>query len=351
MQVVYNAEHHHHDPRQFVVNGRLQPNPEVPARVDVLLAAARLDGHEVGTPPDYGLAPAADVHTPEYLDFLQHAAARWRQGDEGFGEVVADVHPQGGRPAAYPSSVAGQAGRHMADTACPIGPGTWRALLGNVNCAAHAAQLVLDGAPCVYGLCRPGGHHAPADMAGGFCYLNESAIAAQRLRRRFSRVCVLDVDVHHGNGTQAIFYDRRDVLTVSLHADPVRFYPFFGGHADERGAGEGAGCNLNVPLPRGTGDDDYLRALDRALQRVRAFAPDALVVTLGLDAYAGDPLKGMAITTGGFAAMAERIGALGLPAVLVQAGGYLSDALGRNLAAFLAGFARGQDMPPQSRRR
>jgi acetoin utilization deacetylase AcuC-like enzyme len=342
MQVVYNPNHHHHNPRHFVVNGRVQPNPEVPARVDELLAAARSDGHDVARPPAYGLAPAADVHTPEYLDFLQHAAARWGRGDEGADEVVADVHPQGRWPTGNPADAAGQAGRHMADTACPIGPGTWRALRGNVDCVAHAAQLVLDGAPCAYALCRPGGHHASADTAGGFCYLNESAIAAQRLRRRVSRVCVLDIDVHHGNGTQAIFYDRHDVLTVSLHADPVRFYPFFAGTAEERGAGDGTGCNLNIPLPRGTGDAEYLRALDRALQRIRAFAPGALVVTLGLDAYEGDPLKGLAITTDGFAAIAERIGALGLPAVLVQAGGYLSQALGRNLAAFLASVARGQ---------
>ncbi|RDD62970.1 histone deacetylase family protein [Ferruginivarius sediminum] len=345
MQVVHNPEHRRHDPRHFVVNGRVQPNPEVAARVDALLSAAQEAGHEAMTPPDYGLGPAAAVHTPEYLQFLEHAAERWQRIEGASEEVVPNIHPQGRWRTGYPASVVGQAGRHMADTACPIGAGTWRALLGNINCTAHAAQLVMDGAPAAYALCRPGGHHAFADMAGGFCYLNDSAMAAQRLRRRFRRVCVLDVDVHHGNGTQAIFYRRRDVLTVSLHADPVRFYPFFWGHADERGEGEGTGCNLNVPLPRGTADADYLAALDRALTRVSAFAPGALVVTLGLDAYEGDQLKGLSLTTEGFAAMAARIGALRLPTVLVQAGGYLSEALGRNLASFLAGLERGQARP------
>ena len=175
-------------------------------------------------------------------------------------------------------------------------------------------------------------------MAGGFCYLNNSAIAAQELRSQHGRVAIIDVDVHHGNGTQGIFYRRRDVLTVSLHADPQRFYPFFWGYAHERGEGEGLGCNFNLPLPRGTGDDDYLVALNRGLDRVRAFRPGAVVVALGLDAFEGDPLAGFAITTAGFARIAKAIADLGLPTVLVQEGGYLCDELGPNLASFLSGF-------------
>src|SRR5699024_4937413 len=184
---------------------------------------------------------------------------------------------------------------------------------------------------------------AYADLAGGFCFLNNSAIAAQRLRRHMDRVAILDVDVHHGNGTQGIFYHRDDVLTVSLHADPATFYPFFYGYAHERGADAGYGYNLNIPLTHGTGDDGYLDALNAAFRRIEAFQPDALVVALGLDAYKGDPLAALALTTDGFKRLGAAIGRLQLPSAIVQEGGYMCAALGDNAAAFLTGFegARG----------
>jgi acetoin utilization deacetylase AcuC-like enzyme len=214
--------------------------------------------------------------------------------------------------------------------------------VASAGVATHAAELVLDRAAHAYALCRPPGHHAFPDMAGGFCFLNNTAIAAQRLRREYARVAVIDVDVHHGNGTQGCFYRRKDVLTISLHADPVRFYPFFWGHAAERGEGEGEGFNQNIPLPRGTGDDGYVDALEGAGLRLAAFRPGALVVALGLDAYEGDPLAGLAITTAGFGRIGEWLGRRGLPTVLVQEGGYLCEALGANLASFLAGFEAGR---------
>jgi acetoin utilization deacetylase AcuC-like enzyme len=204
--------------------------------------------------------------------------------------------------------------------------------------AATAAQLVLEGEDAAYALCRPPGHHAYRDLAGGFCFLNNSAIAAAQLRLRHERVAILDVDVHHGNGTQGIFYERGDVLTVSIHADPASFYPFVWGYAHERGAGAGLGANLNIPLPIGTGDDGYLRALNAAQAMIEAFAPGALVVALGLDASEHDPLAGLAVTTDGFRRIGQAIARLGLPTVLVQEGGYLSDILGTNLTATLAGF-------------
>ena len=197
---------------------------------------------------------------------------------------------------------------------------------------------VLAGDPVAYALCRPPGHHAFADMAGGFCFLNNSAIAAERLRSVHPRIAILDVDVHHGNGTQAIFYRRADVMTVSVHVDPRHYYPFFWGHAEERGEGEGEGFNVNVPLPLGTGDDDWLAALARTLPLLEAHAPGALVVALGLDAYKDDPLQGMNISTAGFARIAACIAELGLPTVLVQEGGYPQPQLGANLASFLGGF-------------
>jgi acetoin utilization deacetylase AcuC-like enzyme len=205
---------------------------------------------------------------------------------------------------------------------------------------AHAGAGVQGGVQAVYALCRPPGHHAFADLAGGFCFLNNAAIAAQRLLSRGLRPAILDVDVHHGNGTQGIFYQRSDVLTVSIHADPARFYPFFWGHAQERGAGPGLGSNLNLPLPRGTDDAGFLKALDTALQRIQSFGPDAIVVALGLDAHVDDPFQGLAVTTDGFTRIGAAIAGLGHPLVLVQEGGYVSDALGTNLTAFLSGLQK-----------
>jgi acetoin utilization deacetylase AcuC-like enzyme len=204
--------------------------------------------------------------------------------------------------------------------------------------AVEAASAVAAGSPAAYALCRPPGHHAFADVAGGFCFVNNSAVAAQALRATAARVAILDVDLHHGNGTQGIFYARADVLTVSIHADPVRFYPFFWGHADERGEGPGLGYNLNLPLPRKSGDAPFLDALNTALRRIRAFAPDAVVVALGLDAHESDPFGGLSVTTPGFARIAEVIARLHLPTVIVQEGGYLSEELSTNLTSFLTGF-------------
>jgi acetoin utilization deacetylase AcuC-like enzyme len=184
----------------------------------------------------------------------------------------------------------------------------------------------------------PPGHHAFGDLAGGFCFLNNAAIAAEWLLKAGRRPAIIDIDVHHGNGTQGIFYERDDVLTVSLHADPIRFYPFFWGHAHERGEGAGLGFNLNLPMPRGTGDDDYLVTLDTGLERIAAFGADVVVVALGLDAHEDDPLKGLAVTTGGFARIGAALAGLGLPLLLIQEGGYLSQALGANLTSFLNGI-------------
>ncbi len=337
MKVIYDESHLKHRPQHFVVSGQVTPSPEVPERAERLLAAVREAGYAVEAPEDCGPGPRAAVHTPEYLDFLEHAMTRWARIEGASAEIVPNVHPNG-RAGGYPASVVGQAGYHMADTACPISEGTWEAACAAAASAVHAARLVRDGAEAAYALCRPPGHHAYADTAGGFCFLNNTAIAAQDLVATGRRVAILDVDVHHGNGTQGIFYRRADVLTVSLHADPVRFYPFFWGYAAERGEGEGLGANLNVPLPRGTGDEAYLEALEKALRRIRSFAPDVLVVALGLDAHEGDPFKGLAITTEGFGRIGAAVKSLGLPTVLVQEGGYLSDDLGANLAAFLQPF-------------
>lgn len=340
MKAVFDARQGRHDPKHFMANGRVLPSPEQPARIDRLRSGARAAGCEFTEPDDAGAGPIAAVHSPEYLTFLRNIHERWRRIADAGEEVIPNIHPAA-RSDGYPKSAVGQAGYHQADTACPIGAGTWEAAYWSAQTAVAAADLVAGGARAAYALSRPPGHHAFADLAGGFCFLNNTAIAAERLRRHGLRPAILDVDVHHGNGTQGIFYDRADVLTVSIHADPVRFYPFFWGHAQERGAGRGTGYNLNLPLARRTGDDEYLKALAAALERVAAFGADVLVVALGLDAFEGDPFQGFAITTPGFGRVGAALAGAGLPTLFVQEGGYLSDALGDNLTAALSGFETG----------
>ena len=338
MRGFFAEEQKRHAPRRFMVAGVFRDSTEQPERADRLLAGAREAAVRFERPGEHGLGPIAAIHPPAYLTFLETIHARWSAEVEGAAEeVLPNVHLDrtlGG----YPASPVGQAAFHQADTACPIGPHTWEAACWSAWTAVSAAEAVLAGERAAYALCRPPGHHAYADLAGGFCFLNNAAIAAQLLRRAHDRVAVLDVDVHHGNGTQGIFYARDDVLTVSLHADPAVYYPFLCGYAHERGAGRGEHYNRNLPLPRTTEDADYMAALDDAIGHLRACAPGALVVALGLDAHKDDPLKGMRLTTRAFERIGAAVAGIGLPTVLVQEGGYLSDALGRNLTAFLTGF-------------
>ena len=329
-----------HEPGFFLSSGSRLPNPEVAERARVLKESLLQHGHELKSPESHGMGPIAAVHPPDYLHFLKNIFKRWQRIEGASEEVIPNVHPNR-RSGGYPDSAVGQAGWHMADTACPIGPQTWTSVLASANNAVDAARYILDGTDSVYALCRPPGHHAFSDMAGGFCYLNNTAIAAQHLREGFRRIAILDVDLHHGNGTQGIFYQRTDVLTVSLHADPIRFYPFFWGHRHERGEGPGLGFNLNFPLPRGTADEEYLKILTKALSQIASFYPEAMVVALGLDAFKEDPLAGFAITTEGFKKIGAAIAGMKLPTVLVQEGGYLCKELGENLNGFLDGFENG----------
>jgi acetoin utilization deacetylase AcuC-like enzyme len=337
VKAVYTELHRSHDPLFFLVRGIVKRTTEQPERADRLLAGLKAGKHELVEPTVFGQGPRARVHSAEYLGFLAEAWEAWSALDDAGPEMIANVHPVR-NAGTYPTHIVGRLGWHTIDTSCPIGPGTWAAACAATDVATTAAQMVSDGEDAVYALCRPPGHHAYRDLASGFCFLNNTAIAAAHLRLRHERVAILDVDVHHGNGTQGIFYQRSDVLTVSIHADPTFFNPFFWGHAHERGAGSGLGANLNIPLPIGTGDDGYLQALLTAQRMITAFAPSALVVALGLDASEHDPLAGLAVTTEGFRRIGGAIARMGLPTVFVQEGGYLSDILGANLTAVLGGF-------------
>jgi acetoin utilization deacetylase AcuC-like enzyme len=337
MRVFFSPLHQHHQPRGFLFRGRIVDTPETAIRARLIAEGLREAGYSLEEPDDFGSGPRASVHTPEYLEFLETAHGRWMELPGAGEEVVPNIHP--GRHMRHrPDGVVGLVGYHTADTACPIVAGTWQAAVAAAHAATHAATVVGEGERVAYALCRPPGHHAYADMAGGFCYLNNTAIAAQHLRRRFARVAVLDIDVHHGNGTQGIFYERADVLTVSMHADPATYYPWFTGYADERGAGAGLGYNLNLPLAHGSGDPVILAALDRAIALIRRYAPEALVVALGFDTHESDPLGALKATTASYAEMARRIVALDLPTVLVQEGGYGTADLPKNALSFLGPF-------------
>ncbi len=337
MITVYDPAQRTHDPRFFLSSGAPQPCPEQPARIDALLGAVQRLGLPVTAPGDAGLAPILRVHPQRYLTFLQTIHTRWARIPGASAEVIPNIHPAD-RRGGYPLSAVGQAGFHMTDTSSPISAQTWGAALASAQTAIHGADLVLGGARAAYALCRPPGHHAFAELAGGFCYLNNTGIAARRLTDAGRRVAVLDVDLHHGNGTQGIFYDRADVLTVSIHAHPERYYPFFWGYPEERGAGEGIGANLNLCLERGTADAGFLAALSRALEAITLWGADTLVLALGLDAFEGDPFAGLRVTTPGFHQIGRAVAGLGLPTLIVQEGGYLCPELGDNLAAVLTAF-------------
>ncbi|MGA7998584.1 MAG: histone deacetylase family protein, partial [Bradyrhizobium sp.] len=321
MKAVYTELHRSHDPQFFLVRGVVKRTTEQPERADRLLTGLKAGKHRLVEPKVFGQGPRARIHSAEYLGFLAEAWQAWSALGDAGSEMIANMHPVR-NPGTYPAHIVGRLGWHTVDTACPIGPGTWAAACAATDVAVTAAQLVLDGEGAAYALCRPPGHHAYRDLAGGFCFLNNSAIAAAHLRLKHERVAILDVDVHHGNGTQGIFYERGDVLTISIHADPASFYPFVWGYAHERGAGAGLGANLNIPLPIGTGDEGYLQALGTAKRMIEAFAPGALVVALGLDASEHDPLAGLAVTTNGFQRIGQAIAPLKLPTVFVQEGGY-----------------------------
>ncbi|WP_376090049.1 histone deacetylase family protein [Roseomonas sp. CCTCC AB2023176] len=332
-----------HAPGFFLMRGALRPNYEVPARaVSLREGLARL-GVAAETPALPDRAALERVHAADYLDWLSTAHAAWEALPGAGPEVVANIHPspemlaQGGRA---PAGMVGQTGWYTADTACPIGPGTWDAAVGAAGCALAAAEVVAGGEDA-YALCRPPGHHAYAARAGGHCYVNNAALAAVAMRDRGAgRVAVLDIDSHHGNGTQGIFWDSADVLTVSVHGDPAGYYPWYVGRAHETGGRAAPGFNLNLPLSPGTGDDSWLAAVAAGLARVAEFQPDALVLSLGFDASEHEPLGYLRVTAEGFARAGEMIGAARVPTAIIQEGGYNVDLLGTLLARFLNGFGR-----------
>jgi len=350
MQVYFSPVQLTHRPLQFMVAGRLVAPLEVPERAERMAASLAGIGLAVADPGAADLAAIGAVHAGHYVDFLRAAHGRFSAIAGAGPEVLPNVHPHVGaardlavRPAPRTTSVVGQAGWYMGDLASAIGPGTWEAAAASAAAAIAAARAVLGGARESFALCRPPGHHAYADRASGFCFLNNAAIAAELLRTAFERVAIVDFDTHHGDGTQALFYRRADVLYASVHTDPAAYYPFYAGYEDERGAGAGEGFNVNLPLAPGSGDAVFIEANRVLADALLAFRADALVLSAGWDAHKDDPLSKLAATTAAFERIGALWGALRLPTVIVQEGGYSLAAIQEIAPAFVKAFlgARG----------
>ena len=323
-----------HAPAVELHNGGFVTYAEVPARAEVILRA--IGGAE--EPADAGAGPIMAVHDSDYLAFLRTAPAMWRAAGRS-GDAIPYAFPVVGRRPLKLDRIDALLGRYSFDATTPLTPDTWDTAYWSAQTALGATRAVLEGERTAFALCRPPGHHAGKDYCGGYCHLNAAAIAAQSARDAgIKRVAVLDIDYHHGNGTQDIFWDRADIFYASVHADPATDYPFFWGHADERGEGAGEGATLNLPLPHGTTLDAFRRAQGEALAAITRFAPGLLVVSFGADTWEGDPISRFALTTADYALLARDIAACGWPTVIVMEGGYAVDALGANVASFLSGF-------------
>lgn len=334
MRCFWDERQRRHAPAQELHNGAFVPFAEHIGRIDSLLAVLG----KVEAPGDQGEAPLLRVHPRPYLDFLKTAYADWRQAGRP-GDAVGYIWPVVGRRPLDLDRIDARLGLFSADASTPVAEGTWKASYWSVQTALAALDAVLAGERAAFALCRPPGHHAGADYMAGYCYLNSAAIAADAaIAAGAKRVAVLDIDYHHGNGTQDIFLARGDIFFASIHADPATDYPFFWGHADERGIGPGEGANLNLPLPRGTGLAAYEAALDRALAAIADFGPDLIVCSYGADTFADDPISHFELRTADYSLLARRIASLGMPTLVVMEGGYAIDALGANVASFLEGM-------------
>jgi len=323
-----------HAPALELHNGGLIAYAETPARAEMIRAA--LPALEAAD--DHGTAPILAVHDAGYVDFLQTAPARWAEAGRA-GDVMGYIWPIVGRRPVRLDRIDALAGRYSLDASTPLTADTWGAAYWSAQSALSALDAIRTGDRAAFALCRPPGHHAGRDYLGGYCHLNNAAIAAQAgIDGGMARVAILDVDYHHGNGTQDIFWTRGDVFYASIHADPATDYPFYWGHADEIGEGAGEGATLNLPLPRGSAIDAFRKALAQALAAIASFAPDLAIVSFGADTYVDDPISGFAIQTGDYAMIARDIAECGWPTLIAMEGGYAVDALGRNVAGFLAGF-------------
>ena len=349
MPVVWTDRHRGHAPDGGYWLGVRLPGDEEPIRGDTLREQLVAAGATIVEPPDLGLAPVLAVHDADFVDCLRRAHQEWvaagHLDDPGQPQVVPYLFALPGfvaraRRDRPPATIRAEIGWYATDTLTLISEGTFAAACAAVHASVHAAAVVAGGVPAAYAAVRPPGHHAGPNWYGGSCYLNNAAAAAQHLREQgIERVAIVDIDAHQGNGTQEIFWSRADVLYASVHVDPAAgWYPHFVGYADETGDGDGAGTTRNVPLPPGSGDEAWLEGVDQLVAAVGEHGSDAVVVSLGVDAAAGDPESPLHVTAAGFREAGRRLGTLGLPTVFVQEGGYDLPHLGPLVLEVLGGF-------------
>jgi acetoin utilization deacetylase AcuC-like enzyme len=343
MKTIYSERHKGHSGNVELVAGAIVPAFEMPSRAEFILS--RLNEVKLGPvlqPEEHDLSTAAKVHDRAYLDFLPTVYPRW-QAEDREGTALPFIWPTRGlRGDVVPDHIDGALGFYSFDGGCGHVAGTWDAIRSSHDVALTAASLVDSGERAAFALCRPPGHHAGHNFMAGYCYINNAAVAAQWfLDRGAKRVSILDVDYHHGNGTQEIFYARADVQVINLHADPMQEYPYFLGHADEKGSGTGEGYNLNYPMRWGTTWENWSQSLDDGCRKLRDYSPDVVVVSLGVDTYEKDPISKFKLRTGDFQKIGSRIARLGLPTLFVMEGGYAVADIGVNAVGVLTGFEGG----------
>ncbi len=345
MKVFYSPAHTQHAPPFEIFDGGEKIiHFETPERMERILSALKATGrYELVPPTDFGLKPIETVHDPGYLHFLQTAFSEWLAEPTGYERtaLLPATFPSAASRRHIPQALLGRAGYYMMDLSAPIVAGTYPAAIDSANCALSGAQFIANTAAHIphsaFALCRPPGHHAGKANCGGYCYLNNAAIAANWLTQ-FGKIAILDIDYHAGNGTQDIFYERADVFSLSIHADPNLEYPYYNGYADETGAGPGLGYHRNFPLSFGSDDAHYLNTLDQAIGLIADYRPSFLVISAGMDIYDEDPLGKIHISRAGISQIGQKIAALALPTLIVMEGGYNNEALGLNICAFLEAF-------------
>ncbi|MDR5886628.1 histone deacetylase family protein [Vreelandella janggokensis] len=336
MKTFFHDDQMFHQPQTYFSRGKMRTPQEVPERATHLLAAAKQLSFEVQAPADYGVAPLRAVHSLAYLRFLESAYQRWHALGEDWGdEVISNIFVRS--PNALRGILA-EAARYLADGSAPVGQHTWQAAYWSAQSAVAGAEALLNGERFAYAISRPPGHHAGIETAGGFCFLNNTAIAAQHLTSHYPRIVVLDPDMHHGQGVQEIFYQRDDVLYISIHGDTTNFYPAVTGFEDERGQGAGLGYNINLPMTHGSPESVFFDRLEQACQAIRLFEPDAIVLALGFDIDERDPQAKVAVSTPGFAKLGCTVAGLNLPTLVIQEGGYYLEGLEANAVSFFEGL-------------
>ena len=340
MKTIFSPLHAGHSGQLELVAGAIVPGFEKPSRAEIV--KARVEAVKLGPieePTAHDLAAAKRVHRPDYIDFLPTVWPAWEASGRGGSALPFTWPTRGLRGDVVPDAIEAKLGYYSFDAGAPFVKGTWAAIKSSYETALTAAALVKGGQRAAFALCRPPGHHAGAAFMGGYCFINNAAVAAQWFRDQgAARVSILDVDYHHGNGTQEIFYSRADVQVLNLHGDPMTEYPFFLGHADERGAGPGEGYNVNYPLPFGTAWEQWSAALEDACTKLAAYAPDVVVVSLGVDTFEKDPISQFKLVSADYPKIGARIAKLGLPTLFVMEGGYAVEEIGVNAVGVLTGF-------------